>query len=1132
MKAYKKSILREILSSKARFFSIMIIIFLGVAFYSGIKSSGPDMNRTINDFYREQNLMDSKIVSTLGLTDKDLELLKKDPKVLDYYGTYSLDVNLTNKNNLVKFMGYDKNNNINKFVLIDGKLPTKSGEIALDERAFKLNKDLKIGDEFLVDTDEDALENFKNTKFKIVGVLKSPLYIERESRGISPVGKGSVDYFALINKEDMNMKAYTEIYVRFKNVQGLNAYSKEYRNLMEENNLYLEELYSNRAIERVEEVKGEIKAEFKKHYDELKEKENLILDKEKELEEGKKQLEEGKNTFKAKSLEFTEGIKKGEEELLKGENQLNLGYEELKKQEIKLKEGEEKLKEAKETLNKSKEKLLSLGINVDEGTNPLKIELDKLTSLSKEVSSLGDDIKITVNNISEEIIPKEKILSWKEKIKALGLEDMYSKIEALDGNPKDKSLALEISSSLESKAKEINNEIISLKGAIEGVNSYEKGVEAYNKNLALVSLGKDKFNEANSKLQLGKEELNKGRIALKEGKVKGEAELKKAEENLYNAEEEIKKGENLIAENKENLAKGKKEIEEKEKEALGNLEECSYYIFDRSDNPGYLGYEDSIKSLDSIAAVLPVFFFVVAVLICLTTMTRMVEEKRIEIGTMKALGYGNLEISLKFLIYAALASVLGCILGILVGSNIVPRIINDAYTSLYLLPKIETCYYPSYILQALIISILCTVGASLFVVRVELKNKPSNLMRPKAPKLGKKILLERITPLWRRLNFNEKVTFRNIFRYKQRMFMTIFGIAGSMALLVTGFGLKDSNNGMANKQFDKIWNYETMVVFGQEPSKDELKAYYDTLKSIDGYEGDLRMHQEPVTFSKEGMNKQTVTLYVPEDKYKLDGFIFLNDRVSGEKYEIPEEGVIISEKLGELLGVSKGDTISFKDEDNKEYKVEVYAIAENYLMHSMYMSEDYYKKVFSKNASYNTDFINFKEGNNLDETEISKKLMDLNDVVNVTMTSQMEKATKDSAANMNVVLLVIILSAGLLAFVVLYNLNNINVSERIRELSTIKVLGFFDKEVTMYILRENIILTFLGMLTGSLLGKMLHSFIINTSETDTMMMYPKVSITSYVIAALITILFTVIVMILMHIKLKKVNMIDALKSNE
>ena len=858
-RAYKKSIKREIISSKARFFSILVIIFLGVAFYSGIKSAEPDMKKAINKFYDEQNLMDSKIVSTLGLTDKDLEILNNDDKILDFYGSHTIDINLTN---------------INNFVVIEGRLPENAGEIALDERAFRLNKNFKIGDEYIIEADEDTMEPFNETKFKIVGIIRSPMYVEKDSRGVTSVGKGTIDYFAVLNSKDISMEVYTEIYLRFKNVQDLDAYGDEYEKLMEENNKYLEDLFVNRVLDRAEEIKSEVEKEFDNPYKEI--------------------------------------------------------------------------------------------------------------------------------------------------------EDQYQQIIAAE--------------------------------------------------------------------QLG----------------------------YSNAE---------LNESKQKLLEAKEEVENKEKEAIESIEESKYYFFDRTDNQGYLGYKDSIECLGNIASVLPMFFFLVAILICLTTMTRMVEENRLEIGTLKALGYKDLEISWKYIIYASIASILGSVLGILIGSTVLPSIISNAYESIYNVPKIILYYYPVYIIQSMAISILCTVGAALFVIKIELKSKPANLMRAKAPKIGKKILLERITPLWKRLSFNHKITLRNIFRYKQRMIMTVLGIAGCMALLVTGFGLKDSNAGMVDKEFNKIWKYEAIVILDENSSDEEYKKYNDTLTQLKGYKDSINIHQESFTFSKEGMNKQTATLYVPQNIDKFDDFILLDDRVSGEKYDISDNGVIITEKLSKLLDISVNDTITLIDENNNSYDVKVDKITENYVAHYLYMSPSYYQKIFNKEQLYNAQLINFNDDKESDD-EISSKLLECGNVSNVTLKSQIQKTTEDSNDSMNLVMIVIIVAAGSLAFVVLYNLNNINVSERIRELSTIKVLGFFNKEVTMYISRENIILTLIGVIVGSALGKVLHTFIINTAETDTMMMYPNISIYTYIFSALLTILFSVIVMILMHIKLKKVNMIDALKSNE
>ena len=404
-------------------------------------------------------------------------------------------------------------------------------------------------------------------------------------------------------------------------------------------------------------------------------------------------------------------------------------------------------------------------------------------------------------------------------------------------------------------------------------------------------------------------------------------------------------------------------------------------------------------------------------------------------------------------------------------------------------------------------------------------------MRAKAPKIGKKILLERITPLWKRLNFNQKVTFRNIFRYKQRMIMTVFGIAGCMAMLVTGYGLQDSNNGMLEKQFNKLWKYDAMVIFNDSSNDEETKKYNNTLNNLKGYERNLGIHQETVTFSKEDMNKQSVTMYVPKDIDKINDFILLNDRKSEKEYKISDNGVIITEKLAKLLDASVGDTITLNDEENNPYKVKVSNICENYFAHYIYMSPSYYEKTFGKSVNYNMELLNF-DSKKMNKDEISNKIMNCDNVINVTLMSDIKKSTEESSANLDMIMLVIIIASGCLAFVVLYNLNNVNVSERIRELSTIKVLGFYDNEVTMYILRENIILTFLGVLGGALLGKLLHTFILYTSETDNIMMYPEISIKGYLFSSLITIFFSMIVMVMMHIKLKKVDMIDALKSNE
>lgn len=1131
--AYKKSITREILSSKARFISILAIIFLGVAFYAGIKSSGPDLKESINEFFSEQNLMDSKIVSSIGLNDNDLKLLENNDKILDYYATHSVDVNLTNTNNVVRFMAYDSSDstNMNKPIVTEGRLPENSGEIALDENFLKENKNLKIGDDYTIESDVDLDEYFNKKTFKVVGFVQSPMYIENISRGTTTVGKGSIDYFAILNSSDISMDVYTEIYVRFKNVEDIGSYSDEYKEKMEENNKYLEGLYSNRVIERIEEIKLEAQKELDKSYKEIEDGEKKLEDAQKEIDDGKIQLSDGKNQYEEAIEKYNQEIKDGELKLIEGEKQLFDGQNELNKQKEQFLNGEKKIQSAKVELDNAKQDFLNQGIDPTKSTQEYDKQIDSLNILITTYDSLSKDIKETTSNLKEgDKIPNEKIQYWKGIISnpSLGLNGLSDLVNGLEQNPANISLAINISKAVEGANKALSENKSKLEILVSGIIKYQQGVTAYEEQVSIFNEGKIKLEEAEKQLDNGKEEIIKGKADLEEGKKQGQLELDKAKKELEDSEQKLLDGEKEIKENREKLLDGRKEID-KEKEKLNDLDDSKYYFFDREDNPGYSTYKGSIDSLDKIASVFPVFFFLVAALICLTTMTRMVEENRVEIGTLKALGYRDLEIARKFIVYAALASIVGSVLGIVIGSSALPYIIKQAYSSSFTLPDVNIYFYPSYIIQSLVASIVCTVGAALIVLKGELLENPSNLMRTKAPKIGKKILLERITPLWERLNFNQKVTFRNLFRYKQRMLMTILGISGCMAMLVAGLALEKSTSSVMDIQFGKLIKYDAMVVFNDKNIEKENEEYNEALKSLKGYESSLNIYQDSVTFSKEGISKQTATMYVPENTDDLNDYILLNDRENGTQYKLSNNGVIINEKLAKILNASVGDNIIVTDSDNNDHEVKVDNIVENYAGHYIYLSPSYYKEIFNNDPIYNAQLLKLNSDRE-DDNKLSTTLMDNDKVINVTLASKMRSLSE--SADLGLVMIVIIVASGSLAFVVLYNLININVSERIREISTIKVLGFYDSEVAMYIFRENIILTILGILAGSFLGKILYVFLVSTAEMDNMMMIPTVDMIGYVISGLITMFFAILVMIMMHLKLKKVNMVDALKSIE
>lgn len=910
-KALRKSNIREILQSKARFFSILLIILLGVCFYAGIKATGPDMIHTADTYYKDQQLMDSKVVSHIGLENKELELVKANKQVKQAEGSYTIDATEKTENTVIRLMSYDQKQQLNQPRLLEGKLPEKTGEIALDNRAKELKK-YKIGDKITIQTTEDKLTT---ENYEVVGLINSPMYIDQVSRGNTNVGKGSVDIFGIVPTTDFNLDVFTELYVTYKNTEKLESYSKTYEKKVKTNQKELKRQLESSQKERVE---------------------TLYKDGKAQIQEGKEQLETGRN----------------------------------------------QLTNAKQQIETAKKELST--------------QSEQVTTAEKMGQPVPQEMK-------EALKTSEKSLAEQE----------------------------------------------------EKLNSEEKTLQSKQTDL------------------------------------------------------------------------------EKKEDEVDSLQDIKYVYQDRNVNPAYTEYKDNADRISSIATVFPVFFFMIAALICLTTMTRMVDEKRGEIGTLKALGYSNFEIAQKFIVYAVLASVIGSLLGLVIGFNVFPSVIYNAYGSLYNLPPVIITYYPSYSIQSLVVALLCTVLSSMIVLRVDLLSTPSVLMRPKAPKPGKRILLEKIPFIWSRFNFNQKVTARNLFRYKQRMLMTVLGIAGCMAMIITGFGLKDSIGDIVDIQFSKIWHYDATVVYNPDATEEETNKYEKERDALIVYESHLVLSQKTVEVLNDGYKKQEVVVDTPKETKNLHDFITFKDRASGKLYSLDDSGVIINEKLGKLYGLKEGDSLKIKGSGEDEKEVKISHIVENYAMHFIYMTPKFYEQTFGEKPNYNVDLLTFKDNlNQQEEEKLAEQLMNTKKAINVSFTSQIGKAMDDTMGSLNIVVWVLIVSAAMLAFIVLYNLTNINISERIRELSTIKVLGFYNKEVTMYVYRENNILTVLGILLGCVLGKLLHGFVLQTAEVDMMMFPPDIHGISYLYSALLTILFSLIVMFFMHRRLIKVDMIEALKSTE
>lgn len=563
------------------------------------------------------------------------------------------------------------------------------------------------------------------------------------------------------------------------------------------------------------------------------------------------------------------------------------------------------------------------------------------------------------------------------------------------------------------------------------------------------------------------------------------------------------------------VKKAKKDIRKDLKEE--KVEGQTWYVLDIKANAGFYQYDQDTERIDNVAKVFPLVFFVVAVLICLTTMTRMVEEERGQIGTLKSLGYNDSAIMFKYILYASLATIIGSMIGVIIGYRLLPDLCFEMYKAAYRIGDIKLSYYSSLTFQGMMIALLCTLGATIYTCRKTLKEVPANLLRQVAPSPGKRVFLERINGIWKRLSFSYKVTLRNVFRYKKRFLMTIIGIAGCTGLILAGFGLKDCIEKMVPKQYEEVFNYQATISLNEEATDETIKKIKENNKITDI----LRAQEETITIDNKDTN-QSVTLIIPEKD--PTGFINLQDRKTKEEYDL-NDGLIITEKIANLLEVEEGDILEFTGTNS--YKEKISHITENYLFHYAYLPNSAYE-----NDTYNSVLIKTKEMTEGKEKKLANELKQIPGISSISFTSSTRHVFDDTMENFAYVSLILIISAGALAFVVLYNLSSVNISERKRELATIKVLGFYDKEVYQYINRENTILTIIGILVGLGVGNILTVYILKTCEVDTFMFDPTIALSSYLYAILITAAFAILVNIILYFSLKKIDMIESLKSVE
>lgn len=1075
-KAVIKDALREIKKSYKRFISILLMAFLGVGFFAGIRASSPDMLDTIDTYYKNQNVYDIQVLSTLGLTSDDINAISKIENVEHVDGNFETDgqIEVGNKEVIAKVMSL---NDFNTPVLIDGSLPSAKNECVVEERFLTVNNK-NIGDTIELNIKNMQNDNGEDVPYlyekelKIVGTVQSPMYISVD-RGTSTLGSGKIDYYMYIPKSNVQANSiYTNIYVKVKDANKYTTSSKKYEDCVNSVKTEIEKIKDNREKSRYDSLVNTVTKKVEDAEKELNtqktDAKSKIADAKKELENGKKQIENAEKTIKSNRIKADKEFNKAYAELINGKNKIADSEKQLESKEKQANEEFDKLEKQKAELN---------------------TQLTTLNSGITEVQKNIENINIALKNPN---LTSEQKANFEKTKKQL-----------------------------ENKLSELNNTKAQLVSAISKIDSG-------------IATGKTEIKSAKNKLQSAKNELKKNENAYYSTKNSTYKQLDNAEEELELSKKELKDGENELEKNKKEFNEKIADAESKLNDArakIAEIENPKWYVLDRNGNAGYSSFIQDTDSIANIGKVFPVIFFIVAALISLTSMTRMVEEQRTQIGTLKALGYNKLQITSKYVLYASLACIIGSILGMSVGFVLLPKIVWKMYSMMYQMGDIQTSFNFEIGSFGFILIVISILGATIYAVIKELIQTPATLMRPKSPKMGKRVFLEKVTFIWKRLSFSRKVTVRNIFRYKKRFLMTIIGIMGCTALIVTGFGIRDSIRAIMPDQYEKVFNYDLQINLKADLDKKQKQDFINSLTNDDKIEKLSETYMSSISAINENV-EENVQIIVPNNNSDFNTLINLTDVKSKNNLSLPEDGVLLTDKAAQLLGVEAGDNITLKDTDENETNVKVTNVVENYVYHYIYMSKSMYENLYDK--SFDSNVILTKDFNLDNETEDNfvKDLMNMPEVASVTRISTAMNMMNDTMKSLNYVVVILIVSAGLLAFVVLYNLSNVNISERIRELATIKVLGFYDKEVYLYITRETIILTAIGLVLGLVAGYFLDFFILETCEINMLRFRKFVAPLSFVFAALITILFTIIVNIVTYFALKKINMIESLKSVE
>ena len=1146
-KTLNKDIRNSLRQSKGRFLSIMLLMMLGAFSLVGLKVSGPDIEDTLNSYMETANAADLFVVAGYGLSDEDQAEIQEENADVEF--GYFVDTVVGDTPSAIRVFSQTKD--ISTFELVSGEFPTKSNEVAL---AQTMADQYKIGDTIrLNESGSNTL--LKEHEFTITGFVQSSEILSNTIKGVSSAGSGDLSGFAVVPQDAFDSEVYTIARLRYPDLRKWKTTIREYSDKVVELQQALEEKLADNGTARLDTLKTTADDKISEGKEKITDAKTQLSDAEKKLADGKSEIEKNEKTLadgqeEVRSNEAT--IASGDAKLGAAWNQLEASRAQLESARVQieqavatlaekkeqLEDASTKLSRAEEQLAAKKEELASGQKQLEAGQTQLaqakaqletgKADLEtKKTALAQGKALLASDpdaaaaqgiteaslqaMEIALTQAEAQIAQTETTLNAKEQVLAQKEQELaagqtaISNAEAELASKKQQLLAGQ-----EAYRQGLAKYYASYSQYVDGLDQYREGVAAFEANAGTLAEGKAKLAEAKKTLADGEAKLADAKTQLKESEETYNEKKETADKDIQKAESELEKAEVDVS----------------------KLTKPKYSVYTRSTmlgSEGFFNMKTTAEGITSVGNLFPIVLYAVAALVTVTTMTRFVNEERINAGVLKALGYETKDVMKKFAVYGFTAGVSGTVLGILLGTYALPSALGATLMKDTVLPSIQLNFHPLIAVIAIFCSLICSVVPPLWIARRELHEQASALLLPKAPVAGSKIFLERIPFIWNRLSFTHKVTARNIFRYKQRMLMTIFGVAGSVALLFAGRGILGSLDGIADRQFKEIITYDAIVSKDTVLTASEEQALHNylTSSSVTSYSD---VYSETVTREVLGVDdEQSVTVLVGKEA-SISPYLHLNDAKSKKAVTLPAEGVLISEKLAKLLNVKVGDTFTLPNKDGVDVTLTVGGVVEMYAGHFVVMTPEVYAKAYGVVPQDNAIFVQFKDKDAASVQKAAADLMALDGVKAVVQNTSMVSRIDTIVASLSRVMMILTAVSILLAVVILYNLTNINVAERIRELSTIKVLGFLNKEVTMYIYRETILLSVIGMGVGILFGRVLHRVIIETVAPGFVMFNPAVGWFVYVLPCVIVIVILVALGYMVNHLLQRIDMLEALKS--